>query len=202
MTSHQDHRGVGENLRRLRLASGLSQGQLAARLTEQGIPFRQQTILKIEKGRQPLRLYEATAIAHVLGMNIVTFASQLFQPPAPDGTSESSAAGTNPVAAANPPCAVATDHTSRGGAPEDARTSSVEPTPRPAKSIPAGTYAYRTVDRLTERARKPGDYTAAWDWVHFVGILNSLAAAGHDEAIKIAADEQATFRGIPLERDL
>lgn len=61
---------VGENLRRLRLARGMNQEQLAAAVAERGIPFRQQTIVKIEKGQRPLRLREADAITEALEVAI------------------------------------------------------------------------------------------------------------------------------------
>jgi transcriptional regulator with XRE-family HTH domain len=57
---------VGRNVRRLRDAQGLTQADVAERLVEQGLPFRQQTIVKIEKGQRPLRQREARAIASAL----------------------------------------------------------------------------------------------------------------------------------------
>lgn len=61
---------VGENLRRLRTAKAVSQSELAKRLEQRGLPFRQQTVVKIEKGQRPLRLREAHEIASVLDLNI------------------------------------------------------------------------------------------------------------------------------------
>jgi transcriptional regulator with XRE-family HTH domain len=61
---------VGHNLQRIREARGVSQADLAARLGKLGLPFHQQTILKVEKGQRPLRLAEAQAIATVLGVDL------------------------------------------------------------------------------------------------------------------------------------
>ena len=66
---HYDAR-VGANVRKLRLARGLNQDQLAARVAERGVPFRQQTIVKIEKGERPLRLREADAVTAALDVDI------------------------------------------------------------------------------------------------------------------------------------
>lgn len=44
----------------------LTQGQLAQRLTDIGIPMAQQTIAKIETGSRPLKLAEAEAITSIL----------------------------------------------------------------------------------------------------------------------------------------
>lgn len=61
---------IGANLQLLRKDSGLSQSDLAERLTERGVPFRQQTVLKIEKGSRPLRVDEAAIIAEVLDLSV------------------------------------------------------------------------------------------------------------------------------------
>jgi len=66
---------VGANIRQLRTAAGLSQGELASRLGES---YRQQTLLKIEKGSRPLRLTEAAVLAKVLGTTV----DALLNPPA------------------------------------------------------------------------------------------------------------------------
>ena len=63
---------VGANVRKLRRARGLNQDELAARVAELGVPFRQQTIVKIEKGQRPLRLREADAITTALDIDIDT----------------------------------------------------------------------------------------------------------------------------------
>lgn len=66
---HYDAR-VGANVRKLRQARGLNQDQLAARVAERGVPFRQQTIVKVEKGERPLRLREADAVTAALDVDI------------------------------------------------------------------------------------------------------------------------------------
>ena len=58
---------VGANVQRLRVASGLSQTDLADRL---GAGFRQQTILKIEKGTRPLKLSEGVALSKILDIPV------------------------------------------------------------------------------------------------------------------------------------
>lgn len=63
---------VGANVRKFRQARGLNQDELAARVAERGVPFRQQTIVKIEKGQRPLRLREADAITAALDIDIDT----------------------------------------------------------------------------------------------------------------------------------
>lgn len=47
----------------------MSQAQLAHELALRGLPFQQQTVLKVEKGSRPLKFEEAHAIAEVLGIN-------------------------------------------------------------------------------------------------------------------------------------
>ena len=59
---------VGSNIRTYRRAFGMSQSDLAHELAMRGIPFQQQTILKVEKGSRPLRFEEAEAIARILGV--------------------------------------------------------------------------------------------------------------------------------------
>ena len=58
---------AGENIRRLREQLGYSQAELARRV---GGGFRQQTIVKIEKGTRPLRLAEAVAVADALSVTV------------------------------------------------------------------------------------------------------------------------------------
>jgi hypothetical protein len=50
----------------------MSQSELAHELALRGMPFQQQTILKVEKGARPLRLEEADAIARILGVKDLT----------------------------------------------------------------------------------------------------------------------------------
>lgn len=61
---------VGRNVQELRKARGFTQSELAEMVTESGIPFRQQTIVKIEKGQRPLRLQEAAFIASALEVDL------------------------------------------------------------------------------------------------------------------------------------
>jgi transcriptional regulator with XRE-family HTH domain len=56
----------GMNLRILRERKGLSQSALAAEMTERGIPWHQQTIGRVEAGRQSVRFSEAKELAAIL----------------------------------------------------------------------------------------------------------------------------------------
>lgn len=48
----------------------MSQAELARRLAASGLPFRQQTVLKVEKGSRPLRLDEAVWISVLLRVEL------------------------------------------------------------------------------------------------------------------------------------
>jgi transcriptional regulator with XRE-family HTH domain len=61
---------IGANLALLRKAKGYSQSDLALLLEQHGLPFQQQTILKIEKGARPLKLQEALTVAEVLDADL------------------------------------------------------------------------------------------------------------------------------------
>jgi transcriptional regulator with XRE-family HTH domain len=61
---------VGRNVQELRKAQGMTQTDLANEVTERGIPFRQQTVVKIEQGKRPLRLTEADAVARALNVSV------------------------------------------------------------------------------------------------------------------------------------
>jgi transcriptional regulator with XRE-family HTH domain len=67
---------VGANLQLHRKAKGYSQSDLAGLLEQRGLPFQQQTILKIEKGSRPLRLEEASVIADTLGIDLGALTEQ------------------------------------------------------------------------------------------------------------------------------
>src|SRR4029450_4161698 len=67
---------VGANLQLHRKAKGYSQSDLAGLLEQRGLPFQQQTILKIEKGPRPLRLEEAFVIADILGIELSSLTEQ------------------------------------------------------------------------------------------------------------------------------
>lgn len=62
------NRRVGANLQKLRKATGMSQDGLARELARRSLPFRQQTILKVEGGARPLKFEEAAAIAEIIGL--------------------------------------------------------------------------------------------------------------------------------------
>lgn len=56
------------NLRERREAHGLSQDELAQRMTDRGFGFSQATIWKIEQGKRPVKLSEVVALADAIGM--------------------------------------------------------------------------------------------------------------------------------------
>ncbi|MGW7706318.1 helix-turn-helix transcriptional regulator [Streptomyces sp. NPDC054771] len=55
----------------LREARGLSQAEIATRLSRMGVAVPQQTIARIETGKRSLRLDEATAIARALNADLL-----------------------------------------------------------------------------------------------------------------------------------
>lgn len=57
-------------MRLLREARGISQAEIAARVTRMGMALPQQTIARIETGKRSLRLDEATAIARALSVDL------------------------------------------------------------------------------------------------------------------------------------
>lgn len=67
---------VGANLQLHRKAKGYSQSDLAELLAHRGLPFQQQTILKVEKGTRPLKLAEAFAIAQILDIDLGALTEQ------------------------------------------------------------------------------------------------------------------------------
>ena len=60
----------GQQVRRLRKARGMSQGDLCRALAGTAVPQHQSTISKIEEAVRPLRLDEAFAIAAALGADL------------------------------------------------------------------------------------------------------------------------------------
>jgi transcriptional regulator with XRE-family HTH domain len=63
----------GANVRILRERAGLSQSALAAGMTERGHPWHQQTVGRVEAGRQSLRAGELEALADILRTSIDRF---------------------------------------------------------------------------------------------------------------------------------
>lgn len=57
---------IGANVKKYRLARGMSQGDVADAMSDPDEPFHQQTVLKIEKGARSLKLAEASRLADVL----------------------------------------------------------------------------------------------------------------------------------------
>jgi transcriptional regulator with XRE-family HTH domain len=64
-------RMVGRNLATMRAAAGFSQRTLAAHMAARGQQkFLQQTVLRVEAGRRPLKLAEAALAADLLGCSL------------------------------------------------------------------------------------------------------------------------------------
>lgn len=61
---------IGDEIRRLRLAQGLSQAALAAVLVEEGFDADSSAISRIESGHRMPRVDESAVIAGVLGMSL------------------------------------------------------------------------------------------------------------------------------------
>jgi transcriptional regulator with XRE-family HTH domain len=61
-------RNFARSLRVIRETMGLSQGDLARLITEQGVSMVQQTVARLETGKRSLRLDEAVAFAWALKM--------------------------------------------------------------------------------------------------------------------------------------
>lgn len=57
---------IGRNIQTLRHAKGWSQAELGEALTRAGFNVQQQTVLKIEQGTRPLKIWEALVVAVVL----------------------------------------------------------------------------------------------------------------------------------------
>jgi transcriptional regulator with XRE-family HTH domain len=64
---------IAAGLREYREAGGLSQEELAQRMTGRGFGFSQATIWKIEAGQRPVKLSEAAALADALGILSLSF---------------------------------------------------------------------------------------------------------------------------------
>jgi transcriptional regulator with XRE-family HTH domain len=61
---------VGAQVRRFRVAKGMSQDQLAAGMTARGMPMSQPTATKIESASRPIRVNELPVLAAVLGVEV------------------------------------------------------------------------------------------------------------------------------------
>lgn len=70
------------------------------------------------------------------------------------------------------------------------------------EDIPAVTYVRHTIDRLTEHARRPGQDTSVWDYVHLLGIITTLDVRGFGDEIRAAADEQARCYHLPPQSEV
>lgn len=61
---------IGESVSLLRVSRGWSQSDLARRLADQGLPFHQQTVQRVEQGVRPLRLTEGVVLASLFNMDV------------------------------------------------------------------------------------------------------------------------------------
>jgi transcriptional regulator with XRE-family HTH domain len=68
---------VGANVQRFRKAAGMTQGELAEQLSQRGLSFQQQGILKVERGSRPLRVDELLIIAEVLEVDQESLTRQM-----------------------------------------------------------------------------------------------------------------------------
>ncbi|MFE4409084.1 helix-turn-helix transcriptional regulator [Streptomyces sp. NPDC056821] len=66
-------------MRLLREARGISQAEVAARVTRLGVQLPQQTIARIEAGKRSLRLDEAEAIARALGSSLTEMSGRVVE---------------------------------------------------------------------------------------------------------------------------
>lgn len=72
MAQEQDDRleAVRKNIARLRKERGLSQAELAERMSDEGVKFFPQTVQKIENGTRTIRLDEAMVLATALDVTV------------------------------------------------------------------------------------------------------------------------------------
>jgi transcriptional regulator with XRE-family HTH domain len=74
MGADVQHRNADErisvNLRRLRMAAGISQAELARLMREHGWPWHQSTVHRLESGKQAVSLGEGVDLAVILGTTI------------------------------------------------------------------------------------------------------------------------------------
>lgn len=69
-------RNVAANLRQFREQYGVSQDELARRMSEHGFGFTQATIWKIESGQRPVKISEAVALGKALGLRSWTYLTE------------------------------------------------------------------------------------------------------------------------------
>lgn len=65
MKIKQDELGIGDNLRRLRKAAGLTQEQVIAQLTVQGFPVDRSVYAHMERGCYNIRVAELLALKEI-----------------------------------------------------------------------------------------------------------------------------------------
>ena len=70
-TYERVERDIGDNIRRQRLSSEMSQENLATAMTIQGFPMHQTTVAKVEAGKRPLRVAELYAFADALDVPLL-----------------------------------------------------------------------------------------------------------------------------------
>ena len=61
---------IGARILDLRVARGMTQGEVATAMRDAGWPLAQPAIAKIELGKRPLRLSEAASLAGVLAVGV------------------------------------------------------------------------------------------------------------------------------------
>ena len=64
---------IGVNVKLLREQAGLSQSELAAEMTKRGIPWYQQTVGRVEGGKQQVRAAELAVLAKILRTSMERF---------------------------------------------------------------------------------------------------------------------------------
>lgn len=82
---------IGVNVRLLREQAGLSQDELAAEMSKLGVPWHQQTIGRVESGKQKVRATQLAALARILRTSMERF---MWTGPEANATEYVYAAGT------------------------------------------------------------------------------------------------------------
>ncbi|MCB1257113.1 MAG: helix-turn-helix domain-containing protein [Microthrixaceae bacterium] len=86
---------VGQNLARIRAASGMPVRVLAASLAENGMKMSGSGITEMEKGRRGVSVDQLTALAAALGVSPITLLTPLDNPEHPDPEAETILSGTS-----------------------------------------------------------------------------------------------------------